>query len=101
MQRLGLLLTELSMNLPTPLLAEALTKDEEAKQKLCEGAGLGCPDGKAVNKTDLSSGLTDGVNSITNTLLYVAGAIAVIVIIIGGLRYVTSTGDATRIKQAK
>ena len=47
----------------------------------------------------------DGANTylvtITNLLLYVAGAVAVIVIIFGGIRYATSTGDAMRIKQAK
>lgn len=41
------------------------------------------------------------LGSFTNMLMYLAGAIAVIVIIFGGIRYVTSTGDATRVKQAK
>lgn len=41
------------------------------------------------------------LNIFTNLLLYIAGAIAVIVIIIGGIRYITSTGDALRVKQAK
>jgi hypothetical protein len=38
---------------------------------------------------------------IANVLIFLVGAIAVIVIIFGGLRYVISTGDAGRIKQAK
>ena len=37
----------------------------------------------------------------TNLLLYLAGAISVIVSIFGGIRYATSTVDAMRIKQAK
>ncbi len=46
-----------------------------------------------------------GVNStfstITNVLLYVIGAIAVIMIVIGGLRYVLSGGDSNQISAAK
>lgn len=41
------------------------------------------------------------LRDITNTLLFVVGAIAVIVIIIGGLKYVTADGDASKIKGAK
>ena len=39
--------------------------------------------------------------SITNILLFVIGAIAVIMIIIGGLRYVTSGGNSASISAAK
>lgn len=41
------------------------------------------------------------LNDLTSLLTFLAGAIAVIVIIFGGIRYITSTGDATRVKQAK
>ena len=39
--------------------------------------------------------------SITNVLLFVIGAVAVIMIIIGGLRYVTSGGNSASISAAK
>lgn len=39
--------------------------------------------------------------SIVNIMLYVLGALAVIMIVVGGIRYVTSTGDASRVKAAK
>lgn len=46
--------------------------------------------------------LTDKVqNNVIDTLFVVVGAIAVIIIIVGGIRYITSTGDATRIQKAK
>lgn len=45
--------------------------------------------------------LEDGIKSVVNVLLFVLGAIAVIMIIIGGLRYTTSNGDAGSIKGAK
>lgn len=41
------------------------------------------------------------IKTVINTLLYVLGVIAVIMIIIGGLRYVTSSGDASHVKAAK
>lgn len=40
-------------------------------------------------------------SQIANTLIFLVGAIAVIMLIIGGLRYVTSNGEAASIKGAK
>ena len=40
-------------------------------------------------------------STITNVLLYIIGAIAVIMIVIGGLRYVISGGDSKNITAAK
>ena len=39
--------------------------------------------------------------TITNVLLFIIGAIAVIMLIIGGIRYVTSGGDSTAVTAAK
>lgn len=55
----------------------------------------------ADSKSTVPDDLIAWVGLFTNVLLFVAGAIAVIVIIFGGIRYVTSTGDAARVKQAK
>lgn len=41
------------------------------------------------------------VKTVVNTLLYVLGVIAVIMIIVGGIRYATSGGDASGIKGGK
>lgn len=41
------------------------------------------------------------VKTVVNILLYVLGAIAVIMIIVGGIRYATSGGDASGIKGGK
>lgn len=38
---------------------------------------------------------------ITNTVLYIVGIIAVIMLIIGGIRYVISGGDAKKVTDAK
>ena len=45
--------------------------------------------------------LKNGIKTVVNVLLFVLGAIAVIMIIIGGVRYTTSGGDAGSIKSAK
>lgn len=41
------------------------------------------------------------IKTIVNILLFVLGAIAVIMIVIGGIRYTTSNGDSGNIKSAK
>ena len=44
---------------------------------------------------------TKMTTTIINTMLYILGILGVIMIIFGGIRYVTSTGDASRVKAAK
>lgn len=39
--------------------------------------------------------------TITNVLLFLIGAVSVIMLIIGGIRYTTSNGDATAVQSAK
>lgn len=54
--------------------------------------------------TGQSSGgttLEQGVETVINLLLFLIGIIAVIAIIIGGIRYTTSNGDAGQTKAAK
>lgn len=53
--------------------------------------------GGEANTDDLS----DRIKTIVNVMLFILGAIAVIMIIIGGIRYATSNGDPSSIKGAK
>jgi hypothetical protein len=53
------------------------------------------------NQTADLFGATGVFKTITNVLLYVLGAISVIMIIIGGLRYVVSGGNSTNVTAAK
>ncbi|HET8884027.1 MAG TPA: hypothetical protein VFM68_00980 [Candidatus Saccharimonadales bacterium] len=46
-------------------------------------------------------GATGVFTTITNVLLFIIGAISVIMIIIGGLRYVISGGDSSNVTAAK
>jgi hypothetical protein len=55
---------------------------------------------KAVGPSGLL-GAGGAFNTIANILIFLVGALAVIVLVFGGFRYVTSTGDPGRVKQAK
>jgi glucose uptake protein GlcU len=44
---------------------------------------------------------TSMAQKVTTTLLFILGIISVIMIIVGGIRYTTSNGDASRVKAAK
>ena len=46
-------------------------------------------------------GETGAFKQITNTILYIVGIIAVIMLIIGGIKYVLSGGDAKKVTDAK
>ena len=76
---------------PFPTFADNC-KDNAQADGLSAVAGTG-----HCNDTALGS----RVGNIVDALFLVLGAIAVIIIIFGGIYYVTSTGDAARIKRAK
>ena len=69
--------------------ASALTLQEGASVAQCDG----CP-------SELF-GDTGVFRQITNVILYIVGIIAVIMLIIGGIKYVVSGGDAKKVTDAK
>jgi hypothetical protein len=48
-----------------------------------------------------STDLGGSIKTVVNVLLYILGAIAVVMIVIGGIRYTTSNGDSSNTKAAK
>ena len=67
----------------------ALTLQEGAEAARCDG----CP-------KDLFGDM--GVfKQVTNTILYIVGIVAVIMLIIGGIKYVISGGDSKKVTDAK
>ena len=67
----------------------ALTLQEGAEAARCDG----CPENLFGNA---------GVfKQVTNTVLYIVGIIAVIMLIIGGIKYVVSGGDSKKVTDAK
>ncbi len=67
----------------------ALTLRDGAQAVQCDG----CP-------SDLF-GDSGVFKQITNTILYIVGIVAVIMLIIGGIRYVVSGGDSKKVTDAK
>ncbi|MBW3538148.1 pilin [Candidatus Parcubacteria bacterium] len=66
----------------------------EVPSTLQEGVSASRPDGA-------TESLPNVFRTVANTLIFLVGAIAVIVLIIGGLRYVLSGGDPGGVKSAK
>lgn len=74
-----------------------VTLAETPQEALCRGAqGTG-----GANCTGTQPRLMETIGDITNILLFLAGTIAVIMIILGGIRYATSQGDQSAISGAK
>lgn len=52
-------------------------------------------------KNEQQCTIGDRVSTVVNILLFIIGTVSVIMIILGGLRYVLSNGDSTQITNAK
>ena len=68
---------------------------------VCASAADDALSGVNSANTGATGNLQSNIKRITNILLYILGAIAVIVIVIGGFMYATSAGDAQKAKTAK
>jgi type IV secretion system pilin len=82
-----------------------------------DGSGPNCTVGSSENASNDSLSLQSGSNctgtknqgqdltvvfkTVVNILLFIVGAVAVIMLVIGGLRYVTSNGDQNAVTGAK
>ena len=78
----------LSLSLETVALAQS---------PILEGANAA----RGANQPSQLFGDTGIITTVTNTLLFVAGALAVIMVIFGGLRYVLSGGNSSAVTAAK
>ncbi len=85
-------------------LAPATVSAQSSQASICEGSG-GTPgtnkDGGFTCTKDGEKKLGARIEDIVNVLLFVLGAIAVIVIVIGGIKYATSDGDSGKVTSAK
>ena len=81
--------------LSVPILAvSTASAADDAASKILEGQ-------QKVGGSDNKTSLEDQIKVVVNVMLFILGAIAVIMIIIGGIRYATSNGDSNTIKAAK
>ena len=88
MRRLSSLMTG---RVAAPVTVAALSLLPQVSQAACSG-GKGLDAGASCGKTN-NLELLSSIRVVTNTLLFIVGIAAVIVIVIGGLRYIVSGGD--------
>jgi Type IV secretion system pilin len=91
-----LLALSVAATVPAVALAAPATCDPNVPANLTLDGGAKCAQG---NSQDGS--LTNVFKTVVNILLFLVGAIAVIMLVIGGLRYVTSNGDQNAVTGAK
>lgn len=80
----------LSASQPLQTFAAGVSAQDQVKKGIDNAGGT-------VNNFNIGTAITN----IINIMLYALGAIAVIMIIIGGIRYTTSNGDSNGIQSAK
>lgn len=84
--------------LPTVALAAASPANAACNDSLTVDNGINCA---APGQSTDASKLPTILRTVSNILIYVVGAVAVLMIIIGGLMYVLSGGDPNGTKKAK
>jgi uncharacterized membrane protein YjgN (DUF898 family) len=82
----------------TPALAQSGECSASQSPAQCIKQGVTKSGGQS---GDNAIDLGDRIKTIVNMILYILGAIAVIMIVIGGVRYTTSGGDAGGVSGAK
>lgn len=83
----------------TPPVVAALTPAEQSCQALkLQDTSIDCTKSSSITDSGPVNGL---IRTIINTLSIIVGTISVIMIIIGGFRYVISGGDSSATKSAK
>ncbi len=92
-----------SFGLVAPVFAQ--TAQQQINNGLCSGANLNFTENTAgqcsATTSDATNAINNLVHTIVNTLSVIVGVAAVIMIIIGGFRYVTSGGNDASVTSAK
>jgi len=73
----------------------------DASKDICEGVGGTSAGGSGCTPPAGSKEVTSVVPVVVNILSFIVGVAAVIMLIIGGLKYITSSGDPNSISSAK
>lgn len=95
---LGLVVSAVAVALPLPVVAQGVNVFKDA----CgTAAGSGSGSGICGASKSGDKGFTDLMKNVINTMIFIIGLIAVIMIIIGGIRYVVSNGESAQVQNAK
>lgn len=96
--------SSLALLMPAVAMPIAVHAAADIQNSLCRGSDLSFNKNDAActsTGTDSTTKLNSIVSTVINIFSIVVGIIAVIFIIIGGIKYVTSGGEATNITSAK
>ena len=93
----------LATPLAMPVAAYADVSPSDVKNSLCSGSNFDVSGKNTANCDSGSntSGFNNLLRNIVNIFSAVVGVIAVVMIIVGGLRYITSGGDSSKVSTAK
>jgi hypothetical protein len=107
-QRISHLFAALSVSLMLGLGLAAPVYAQDAQQQinngLCAGSNLEFTENPGqcnVASSDATTKINDIIHTIVNLLSAIVGVVAVIMIIVGGFRYITSGGNDTSVTSAK
>lgn len=73
---------------------------QNPQESACLGSGGNWVNNQCVDPDDDRT-LPDFLRSVSNILIFIVGSIAILMVIIGGLRYVLAQGDSNAINSAK
>ncbi len=85
--------------LAAPVIATAQSKT--AAQIACESAGGSWSGSGCVKSNPAEKGVDDTVRAAVSILSYIAGVASIVMVIVGGIKYVVSSGDSNAVGSAK
>lgn len=94
---LGLIVVFSAVSLLAFVAAPPLLAQVDPKAEVCKGVSLTGGSCTATSGPSVQSVITD----VINILSFAVGVIAIIMIIIGGIKYITANGDAGGVSSAK
>lgn len=98
--RILISIVALAMPLAIPSIASAQASSLPLKNNACSGANLDLS-GKSTNCTQGTTSFDNILKTVINVMSVIVGAVAVIMIIIGGFRYIVSGGESSGVSGAK
>lgn len=84
---------------PMASVSAAVDPTVPCDDKVSIGNGINCS--KSESQQGTLTGTTGAFTIVTNVLLFIIGAVSVIMLIIGGIRYTVSGGDSGAVTSAK
>lgn len=82
-----------------PVAYAGSSSTDAAKQSSCQGIG-GTVNAEGKCTVPGSASLSEIIANVINLISVLVGVVAVIMIVVGGLKYVTANGDASKAKSA-